>query len=156
MREQQEADFDDAFDDESIDEKPNPKKMTYHEKTELELKAECERKERKQRQRKNLKVTLRLLIGKELQQTKRRQLGLIWRRKNQLKTLLTFATSFEKYRWMETRVHDSDLPWQRSSSEARQRSCRRQHPRVCLRSRLVSHHLQHKSSLKNQIRQTSQ
>jgi hypothetical protein len=71
MREQQEADFDDAFDDESIDEKPKPKKMTYRENRELELKAECERKEAEAKEKKEPERDVASLIRKRIAANKK-------------------------------------------------------------------------------------
>lgn len=71
MREQQEADFDVAFDDESIDEKRKPKKMTYREKRELELKAECERKEAEAKGKKEPERDVAALIRKRIAANKK-------------------------------------------------------------------------------------
>jgi hypothetical protein len=71
MREQQGADFDDAFDDESIDDKPKPKKMTYREKRELELKAERERKEAEAKAKKEPERDVAALIRKRIAANKK-------------------------------------------------------------------------------------
>jgi hypothetical protein len=71
MREQQEADFDDVRDDESIDEKPKPKKMTYREKRELELKAERERKEAETKAKKEPERDIAALIRKRIAANKK-------------------------------------------------------------------------------------
>ena len=71
-REQQEADFDNAFDDESIGcDEPKPRKMTYREKRELELKAERERKEAEAKAKKEPERDVAALIRKRIAANKK-------------------------------------------------------------------------------------